>query len=82
MGGLSGFTSDEVLARLRRAGVTAWSRRICVLVGEGTVVSASAAVDALLQALASPEGQVNPPARSARTRHHPDRRQHETRRVP
>ena len=51
-----------------RPGVNAWSKRICALVGESTVVGASAAVDALLQALASPEGQVNPPARSAHTR--------------
>jgi DNA-binding MarR family transcriptional regulator len=46
-----------------RPGVTAWSRRICTLVGEGTIVGATAAVDALLEALASPEGQVNAPAR-------------------
>ncbi len=65
-----------------RPGVRAWSKRIRALVGESTVVGASAAVDALLQALASPEGQVNPPARSARTVHHRDRRQHETRRTP
>lgn len=45
-----------------RPGVTAWSRRICTLVGEGTIVGASDAVDALLQALASPEGQVSAPA--------------------
>jgi DNA-binding MarR family transcriptional regulator len=64
-----------------RPDVNAWSKRICALVGESTVVGASAAVDALLQALASPEGQVNPPARSAHTLDHPDRRQHETRRA-
>jgi DNA-binding MarR family transcriptional regulator len=48
-----------------RPGVTAWARRIRALVGEDTITSASAAVDALLQALASPEGQVNAPARRA-----------------
>lgn len=52
-----------------RPGVNAWSRRICALVGEDTVACASAAVDALLQALASPEGQVNAPGRRARQRH-------------
>ncbi len=52
-----------------RPGVNAWARRICALVGEDTVACASAAVDALLQALASPEGQVNAPGRRARQRH-------------
>ena len=51
-----------------RPGVVAWGRRICGLVGEDTVRNASAAVDALLLVLASPEGQVNRPARSARLR--------------
>ncbi len=45
-----------------RPGVNAWARQICALVGEDTIVGATAAVDALLQALASPEGQVNAPA--------------------
>ncbi len=57
-----------------RPGVTAWARRVCALVGEDTVESASAAVDALLEVLASPEGQVNRPRRSARVRHRRDRR--------
>ena len=52
-----------------RPGVNAWARRICALVGEDTVACASAAVDALLQALASPEGQVNAPGRRARQRY-------------
>ncbi len=52
-----------------RPGVNAWSRRISALVGQDTVASASAAVDALLQALANPEGQVNAPGRRARQRH-------------
>lgn len=52
-----------------RPGVTAWNRRICGLVGEGTIVGASAAVDALLQALASPEGQVHAPARRTSSVH-------------
>jgi hypothetical protein len=35
------------------------------LVGEDTIASASAAVDALLQALNSPEGQVQPDSHAA-----------------
>ena len=56
-----------------RPGVTAWARQICALVGEGTIVGASAAVDALLQALASPEGQVNAPAQRMSSVHRRDR---------
>ena len=56
-----------------RPGVTAWARRICTLVGEDTIVGASAVVDALLQALASPEGQVNPPAGRAPVDRRPGR---------
>jgi DNA-binding MarR family transcriptional regulator len=48
-----------------RPGVVAWNRRICALVGVDTVRCASAAVEALLEALAKPEGQVNSPARPA-----------------
>lgn len=51
-----------------RPGVIAWARRITALVGEDTVACASAAVDALLQALARPEGQENAPGRGARQR--------------
>lgn len=50
-----------------RPGVVAWGRRVCRLVGEDTVTSASAAIDALLLVLASPEGQVNRQAPSARS---------------
>jgi DNA-binding MarR family transcriptional regulator len=57
-----------------RPGVTAWARRVCAIVGEDTVAGASAAVDALLDVLASPEGQVNRPARPARVQHRRDRR--------
>lgn len=52
-----------------RPGVVAWARRVCGLVGEDTVRNASAAVDALLLVLASPDGQVNRQARPARSRH-------------
>jgi len=51
-----------------RPGVVAWSRRVTALVGEDTVTSAIDAVDALLLVLASPEGQVNLQAQSARVR--------------
>jgi DNA-binding MarR family transcriptional regulator len=52
-----------------RPGVRAWSRQIRALVGEETISRASDAVDALLTALASPEGQVNArTVRASRTR--------------
>ncbi len=51
-----------------RPGVMAWARRVCALVGEDTVTRASAAVDVLLEALASPALQVNAPAHRARPR--------------
>ncbi|MBI5536469.1 MAG: MarR family transcriptional regulator [Deltaproteobacteria bacterium] len=54
-----------------RPGVVAWGRRVTKAVGEEKVVSASAAVDALLLVLASPEGQVN---RQALPAHLRDRR--------
>jgi DNA-binding MarR family transcriptional regulator len=41
-----------------RPGVAAWAKQICDLVGEDTVAKANAALDALLHALASPEGGV------------------------
>ncbi len=51
-----------------RPGVMAWAGRVCAFVGEDTVTRASAAVDVLLDALASPALQVDAPARRARPR--------------
>jgi hypothetical protein len=46
-----------------RPRVTAWAKRIRGVVGDDAIRAANTAIDAVLSALATPEGQVDAPAR-------------------
>jgi DNA-binding MarR family transcriptional regulator len=62
-----------------RPRVTGWARRIRGLVGDERLEAASATVDALVQVLASPEGQVNAGTSLRRSPQRRRRRQDDTR---